>query len=236
MRIASWALALAGLLAMTAGAATAPQPEPPTRESLIAAWEARIAREGTLEKLPDGTYRLDAPEIGYSGRLVLDGAVLRDQPFAEQTGIGHLGVVDFTLADLPPARAASQGVMLWRSGLQQFVHLPGRGWLSGEEAYDPSGFPPEGNGIWWNLLLGWGGWLVVLAGLGLLLVVAARQSRRARGIMDESDALHAKASANLDRARALHDEQAELVRRSVATAEESNRLLAAILDELRRGR
>jgi hypothetical protein len=231
-------LAILVLLAFAsvAGAANAPPGGPPTREGLIAAWEARMSAEGTLEKQGDGSYRLDAPAIGYAGRLVLDGALVREQPYAAQTGIGHIGVVDFSLPDLPPARAGAQGVLMWRAGLQQFVHRADRGWVHGEDAYDPEAMADFGAAGWWNLLLGWGGWLFILLVLAAIGLLGARQARRARAIMDESDALHAKARDNLDRARALHEEQAELARRSIAVTEEGNRLLAAILDELRRGR
>jgi len=126
---------------------------PATREGLVAAWEARIGTEGRLEKQADGSYLLEAPAIGYSGRLVLDGALVREQPYAAQTGIGHIGVVDFSLPDLPPARANAQFVLMWRSGLQQFVHLADRGWVHGDDAFDPEALPGLAGAGWWNLLL-----------------------------------------------------------------------------------
>jgi hypothetical protein len=207
---------------------------PADRAGLLAAWEREVARTAKLERIGPDRYTIAADEIGYSGPLSIDTVLIREQP-AAGAGVSHFGVVDFTLDELPAARANSHAVMVWRGGLQQFHFDIARGWRSQREFAQEMERQFDSSGA--GLLAAAGGsgliFLLPLAILALFVWLSIRNSRRATALFDDTRVLNDQARADLERNRAIQDEQMQLLRRSIAVNEDSNRLLREIAEALR---
>lgn len=204
------------------------------RASLIAAWERTISRSASLQRTAPDRYTIQADEIGYRGPLSINTVLVREQP-GVAGGVSHFGVVDFALDELPAARASSHAVMLWRSGFQQFYFDTARGWRAQDEfAQDMEAqFDPSGLG----LLAAAGGsgllFLLPLAIIALFVWLGVRNSRRANALIDDTREFNDQARQDLERNRAVQEEQMQILRQSVALSEDSNRLLREIAETLR---
>lgn len=232
--------ATAAAQAPAPAAATPPTAAPlaanptPDRAGLISAWERTISRGARLERTGPDRYTIEADEIAYRGPLSIQAVLVREQP-ATGAGISHVGVVEFTLDELPVARANSHAVQVWRSGLQQFYFDGARGWRAQDELAQDMLQAFDSGGLGWLAVATDSGlvFLLPLAVLGLLVWLGVRNSRRANAVLDDTRGLNDEARQDLERNRAAQEEQMQILRRSIALSEDSNRLLREIAEALR---
>jgi hypothetical protein len=206
----------------------------PDRAGLIAAWERTISRGARLERTGPDRYTIEADEIAYRGPLSIQAVLVREQP-ATGAGISHVGVVEFTLDELPAARANSHAVQIWRGGLQQYYFDGTRGWRAPDELAQDMRQAFDSGGLGWLAAAAGSGlvFLLPLAVLGLLVWLGVRNSRRANAVLDDTRGLNDEARQDLERNRSLQEEQMQILRRSIALSEDSNRLLREIAEALR---
>lgn len=232
---ATIAALLLGLLAATAAVAE------PDRDSLIEAWEAYVVElPGTvvLEEVEEGVYRYEDTDLPYEGQLKLVGALVRS---AEMNGMegdfSHFGMVDFELVDLPAERLSSQSYYYWLAD-RQTLHY------SEEEQrwVDPAtyqrllteqytGATPFGV---MTFMLNYGIWVLLIGLLLFVFIAFNRQTRKARGLMDETASINQQARENLDRAASMQDEVMEIARQSRDLQSENNALLKQMLNTMQR--
>ena len=213
-----------------------------SKESLLEAWEEHVrSLPGTisLEATGEGAYRLQDKDLPYDGELRLVSAMVRSADNAGfDTGFSHMGIVEFTLDDLPPERLASQSYYYWIADRQTLHYsTAGQRWVSGAE-YQASltdiygGDSPAFTGL--SFMLNYGIWILLIGLILLVGISASRQTRKASSLMDETREINQLASKNLDRAQGLQDEVLEIARETRDLQKENNQLLEQIRDALRR--
>ena len=225
-------LTVAGLLAQNAVAE-------PDRESLLAAWEAHVAAlPGTVEFeiLGDGLYRLNDSDLPYEGELKVVGALVRsaESPGFE-TDFTHFGMVDMQLTDLPVERLSSQSYYYWLAD-RQSLHFSAaeQAWVSAAayQAAIAEQYTPDVSFGTMNFMLNYGVWVLLLLLLAYVFYIGNRQAKKARALMDDTEAINRKASENLDRSERLQDEVLSISRETRDLQAENNALLRKMLDAL----
>ena len=211
------------------------------KESLLEAWDGHVrSLPGTiaLEETDEGTYRLQDTDLPYEGTLRLVSALVRSADNAGfDTGFSHMGIVEFTLDDLPSERLASQSYYYWLADRQTLHYSTAeQRWVGGDEyqATLTNLYGGESTSTGLSFMLNYGIW-ILLAGLIVLAAIAvARQSRKASSLMDQSRGINQRASDNLDRAQTMQDEVLAIAREARDLQRENNDLLAQIRDALQR--
>ncbi len=212
-----------------------------SRESLIEAWEIYMAGlPGTteFENLGEGRYRLKDTDLPYEGEVQLVGALVRPVESAGiETGFSQFGMVEFELTELPAERLTSQSFYYWLSD-RQTLHFSDseQRWVdprtyqsmlterySGGMSFGPLSF-----------MLNYGIWVFLIALIIFVFIAVNRQSRKARGLMDDSAAINQQARENLDRTQAMQDEVLAITRQSRDLHAETNTILKEILVKLQR--
>lgn len=209
----------------------------PSRESLIAAWEAGMGEApGTtaFEARGDGVYFLEDESLPYEGELRLIGSLVR--PMEGAIGpFSHMGFVEFELSGLPPERRASQSYYFWLEDRQNFYYSqPEQDWFDQQgyvASFQAQAAPQSFRTL--SFMLNYGVWILLIAVLLGGGVLIGRQSRKARALMDDAASINQKARENLDRTEAVQKEMVEIARRSVELQAANNELLGRILDALR---
>lgn len=219
----------------------------PDRAGLIQAWETEMRRDGQLEAVPDGGYRYINEGLGYDGPVKIVAALVQRQSAMLQADkqLAASGTVDFELSDWDETVRNSVAVLSWKAERQQFVYrdqqqdwLPMMGYYRERYGYDshdegegPVSYQSQFRrfGDLWLLL----GLCVVVIGL---LVLVARQARKARDMYAEARDINRLARENIERARVLHEANAAAVRESLELARRKAETLEAILAEIRRGK
>lgn len=213
----------------------------PTRESLLAAWEAHIGSlPGTtnFEKTGDDTYRYTDTDLPYDGELRVLGALVRssESPGFE-TEYTHLGMVEFELTDLPEERLASQVYYFWLADRQTLHYHSGmQQWLD-TTAYRDSftdlyADTPSVGAL--SFMVNYGIWILLVLVLVFAFITVGRQTRKAQALMDDSASLNERGRENLDRAEKMQDEVLAIARETRDLQAENNKLLRKMLESLQR--
>ena len=212
----------------------------PDRDSLLEAWEAfmvSLPATASFEKTGDGAYRLEDTELPYSGKVRIVAAIVRPPDdggiVAEFT---HFGMVEFELPDLPPERLGSQSFYYWL-GDRQTLHYSNteQAWLD-PRAYQRSIAETYGGGLslgGFSFMANYGIWVLLITLIVFVFIVASRQSRKARKLMDDSAAINEQARQNLDRSEKMQDRVLAIARESRDLQAENNELLKQVLETLR---
>ena len=213
----------------------------PDRESLIEAWEtyiARLAGTAEFEKLGDGRYRLKDTDLPYEGEIRLVGVLLRPvDSTGVDTGFSRFGMIEFELTDLPAERIASQSYYYWLSD-RQTLHYSD----SEQRWVDPATYQAKLTELYTggvsfgplSFMLNYGIWVFLIALIVFVFLAVNRQSRKARGLMDDSAAINEQARENLDRTQAMQDEVLAIARETRDLQAEANAILKDILVRLQR--
>ena len=231
---ATLAILLCVSIAGTAAAA-------PDRESLVAAWEVHVrSLPGTesLEASGDETYRLKDSDLPYDGELKIRGVLVRpNESTAVEMDFSHLGMIEMELTDLPKDRLTSQVYYYWLADRQTLHYsVTEDRWVNTAEyqAALTEMYSPNLSLGPLSFMLNWGIWI----GLGALVifvwVALGKQTRKARGLMDDTEAINQKASDNLDRAQSMQDEVLAIARETRDLQAENNELLKQMLEALKR--
>lgn len=213
----------------------------PDRESLIAAWEQRIAEMPAtteFEKLGNGEYTLRDTDLPYEGRLKLLGALVRDadQTYVE-TDFTHTGLVDFQLVDLPVERVSSQSYYYWLTDRQTLYYSAGQSkWLDPGAYHRALSLSYNSTAPFGALtfMLNYGIWVLLIGLIAVVFVAVIRQAKKARTLMDETAAINQQARDNLDRSKAMQDEVMAVTREMRDLQVENNATLERILQALGR--
>ncbi len=213
----------------------------PDRESLLEAWEQRMAGlPGTdeFEALGDGRYRIKDTNLPYEGELSVIGVLVQpvDSP-QYQPGFSTLGMVEFELVDLPDERKASQSYYYWLNGRQTLYYYDEeQRWLDSQaytQALTANYDPAVSLGVM-SFMLNYGIWILLIALVIFIFVGFKRQTGKAHALMDDSADINQKARENLDRSEAMQKEVLDITRESQQLHRETNRLLGEILAKLQR--
>ncbi len=236
MRTAA-ALLIVLLTALLAPAASADA----NRDSLIVAWEAHVASlPGTarLEAVGDSVYEFEDTDLPYKGKLTIVGALVRPAESAgPETGYSHLGMVDFTLADMPTERLSSQVYYYWLTDRQTLHYSEVEQRWVDTATFQDSIRTMYDSDIPFSVLsfvLSYGFWIFLIALLVFTFVVVGRQTRKATSLMDDSAAINDKARENIDRAEELQDELLAIARETRDLQSESNALLKQMLGAIKK--
>ena len=229
------------IIALIAVSITATSHAAPDRESLIEAWEQRVAEFPATEEfeaLGDDRYRLKDTSLPYEGEIALIGVLL--QPIESpdySAGFSTMGMVEFDLADLPAERKASQSYYYWLNDRQTlYFSEDEQRWLDSAaytRALTASYDPPISLGVM-SFMLNYGIWVLLIALVVFIFIGFKRQTGKAHELMDDSADINRKARENLDRSEAMQNEILEITRESQKLHRETNRLLAEILVKLQR--
>ena len=221
--------------------ATAMADEQPDRESLVEAWEAHVRMlPGTehFEATGEDTFALKDTDLPYEGELRLLGALIRTtESVGVETEFSHTGMIEFELVDLPPERLSSQVYYYWLSD-RQMMHYSSTNqeWVN-TAAYQASLSEMYTSDYSWgplSFMLNWGIWIVLIGLLVIAFFSISRQTRKARSLMDETEAINQKASDNLDRAKDMQDELLAISRETRDLQADNNDLLKQMLEALKR--
>ena len=210
-----------------------------TKASLLEAWEAHVQSlpsTDTLQKTSDGVYRFVDTDLPFDGEMKITGAIVRDADLAGyEMDATHLGMVEFELVGMPVERKSTQIYYYWLSDRQSLHYLKSENrWVDTatyqsslmEDYDDVGGLGPL------HFMLNYGVWIALLALLILVFIAAAKQTRKARALMDDGASINEKARENIERAGAMQDEMLAIVRESRDLHVESNALLKKIHDAL----
>jgi hypothetical protein len=228
-------LLLAGLfLAGTANAGA-------DRESLREAWEQYVrGLPGTvaLEATGEGGYRLHDEDLPYDGELRIVSALVRSAESAGfDTGFSHMGIVEFTLDDLPSERLASQSYYYWLAD-RQTLHFSeqDQSWVGNQDyqARLTASYGGQSSYSGLTFMLNYGIWIALLGLIVLVALAVSRQSRQARALMDESREINQQARRNLDRNEKMQDELLAIAYEGRDLQKDNNELLGQIRDALQR--
>lgn len=212
----------------------------PDRESLLSQWEQELrSQDGTesFEDLGGGVYRLQDSNLPYDGELRVLGVVIRSPDILGVTGdFTHMGMVEFELADLPPERLGSQGYYYWLADRQTLHYSESRGQWVGPAEYQAAiaGSYHDLASAPLSFMLNYGIWIPLVALIAFVFVLAGRQARKAKSLMDDGADINRKARENLDRSEKLQEQVLQIAREARDLQAETNRLLAEIAGTLRR--
>jgi len=211
------------------------------RDSLIEAWEAHVASlPGTtrLEATGDGVYQFSDADLPYEGELRIVGALVRPTESAGyETGYSHVGMVDFRLAELPEDHLSSQVYYYWLSD-RQTLH-----YSSDEQRWvDTATFQQSISTMYSDdtsygaltFMLNYGIWVLLIVLLLFVFITVGKQSKKARSLLDDSEAINQKAKQNIDRAEKLQDELLAIARETRDLHSQNNELLKKMLDALQK--
>lgn len=223
-------LALLGLAASIACAR-------PDRDSLLQAWADYVASlpgTASLEPAGDGVYRLRDTDLPYDGDVRIVGALLRpaEVPGADSE-FSYIGIVEFELADWPAERLGSQSYYYWLSDRQTLYYSESEARWVGPSVYSEmlaEQYSFRNNFGVLSFMLNYGIWVLLIALIAFVFMAASRQARKARSLMDETQAINQQARANIERAAGLQDELLAIARESRDLQAANNELLAKILD------
>ncbi len=211
------------------------------RESLLDAWAAHVSSlPGTarMEALGNGVYRFEDTDLPYDGELRIVGALVRPADTSGyDTGFSHLGMVDIELPDLPVERMSSQVYYYWLSDRQAMHYSTGdQRWVDPAtyQATVAGAYRSDGSFGAMAFMMNYGIWAFLIALIVFVFLIAGRQARKARSLMDETAEINRKARENLDRAEGLQDELLAIARESRDLQSSNNELLAKILGVLNR--
>lgn len=211
------------------------------RDSLVRAWEIYVAGlPGTVEfeSLGDGRYRLEDTDLPYDGELRLIGALVRPvETGGIETGFSTFGMVEFELTDLPADRLTSQSYYYWLAD-RQTLHFSDaeQRWVD-PTTYHTALTEGYAGGLSFgplSFMLSYGIWVFLIALIVFVFIAVNRQSRKARGLMDESASINQQARENLDRTQAMQDEVLDIARETRDLHAETNKILKEILLRLQR--
>lgn len=212
----------------------------PDRQSLIDAWEARIASlPGTLlfEPIGDGIYRFSDSDLPYEGELKLTGALVRPADSAGyDTGFSYLGMVDFRLTDMPADRMSSQVFYYWLSDRQTLHYSDAQQRWVDTATYQASISEIYGGATSYgplSFMLNYGIWVFLIALIVFVFLAVGKQTKKARTLMNDSAAINQRARENIDRAEGLQDRILALAEETRDLQAENNQLLRQMLDSLR---
>jgi len=213
----------------------------PNRDSLIEAWESYVASmPGTskLEAMGDGVYRFHDTDLPYEGELKIVGALVRPaESMGVKTEFSHLGMVEFQLVDLPPERMGSQSYYYWLTDRQMLHYSAATQTWVDPATYQASITEHYAGGTSFgamSFMLNYGIWVFLIALIGFVFVMASKQGKKARSIMDETTAINQKARENIDRSQAMQDEVMTVARESRDLQTANNELLQQMLETLKR--
>lgn len=217
-------LLLVGPLLML-GASVSPQSEEPSRESLLAAWEASLREDPqtvVFEKLDDRRYRWSTERFPFDGVVRVLNLVIDDRSL-EYAASGVVGVVEVDLDGVSDEfrRQYAYSIGLWQSANTLYYDADAGQWRSAIE-WQSSLVESYSDGGWLAWFSGWM-WLLFLA---IMVLVVFWLSRRASRQMKRAMAAQDKALAEQERAIRLTEDAIEVSR-------DSNRVLREIRDLLR---
>jgi len=211
------------------------------RDSLIEAWEARVASlPGTsrFEAVGDGVYQFEDSDLPYEGDLTIVGALVRPAESAGyETGYSHIGMIDFRLDDLPADRLSSQVYYYWLSDRQTLYYSTAE-----QRWVDTATFQESISNMYsdetpygaLSFMLTYGIWIFLIALIAFVFIAVAKQTKKARALMDDSAKINEKARENIDRAEGLQVEVLALARETRDLQSENNALLRDMLDALKK--
>jgi hypothetical protein len=212
----------------------------PTRQSLIEAWEAHMAQiPGTqaFEARGEDVYFIRDESLPYEGELRRVGVLVRPMDtVTEGAQFTHMGIVEFELPDFPVERMQYQSYYLWLEDRQNFYYSQAdQAWLD-SAAYRASFQDQMGVGSFrvLSFMLNYGIWILLIALIAFIFLVAGKQSRKARALMDDSASINQKARENLDRSEKLQDEMLGIANRTLEIQTANHELLKQILAAVRR--
>lgn len=211
------------------------------RDSLIEAWEARVASlPGTsrFEAVGDGVYQFEDSDLPYEGDLTIVGALVRPAESAGyETGYSHIGMIDFRLDDLPADRLSSQVYYYWLSDRQTLYYSTAE-----QRWVDTATFQKSISNMYsdetpygaLSFMLNYGIWIFLIALIAFVFIAVGKQTKKARVLMDDSATINQKARENIDRAEGLQDEILALARETRDLQSENNALLREMLGALKK--
>jgi len=200
------------------------QIEEPTRQSLLAAWEAGLREDPqtlVFEKLEDGRYRWSTERFPFDGVVRVLNLVVDDRTF-EYAASGVVGVVEADLEGVNDEfrRQYSYSIGLWHGANTFYFNVDTGEWQSATE-WQSSMVERYSDGGWLAWLSGWV-WIFFLAIMVLVVVWISR--RASRGMK--------KATSAQDRALAEQERAIKLTEDAVEISRDSNRVLKEIRDLL----
>lgn len=211
------------------------------RDSLVEAWEAHVASlPGTvrLEAIGDGVYNFEDTDLPYKGELTIVGALVRPAESAGyETGYSHLGMVDFTLADMPTERLSSQVYYYWLTDRQTLHYSEAdQRWVDAATFQDSirTMYDTDVPSSALSIALNYGLWIFLIGLLVFTFIIVGRQTRKATSLMDDSANINEKARQNIDRAEKLQDELLAIARETRDLQSQNNELLRKMLDTLQK--
>jgi hypothetical protein len=216
---------VAALLVVVAPAA--PLVEEPSRESLLAAWEARLRDDPqtlVFEKLEDSRYRWSTERFPFDGVVRVLNLVVDDRTF-EYAASGVVGVVETDLEGVSDEfrRQYAYSIGLWQGANTLYFDADTGEWQSANEWQSSLAEQYSvGGGGWLAWLSGWM-WVIFLA---IMVLVVFWLSRRASSQMKKAMAAQDTALAEQERAIRLTEDAIEISR-------DSNRVLKEIRDLLK---
>jgi hypothetical protein len=207
--------------------ATCASAQEPSEASFVSAWERCRKAEPqtlTLEKIEEGRYRFKTKAFPFDGELKVLSVSIGD-PYSEEYVAGMTpGTVEVELVGFAEdtARKYAGSFARWQMGNTLYFDRDAGRWLTAKE-WQAKIARKYGRWSW----LGWVSgsfWFLFLLVLAVFLWWVARRSGRQ---MKEALAGQRKVLAD-------HEKVMAIAERSLAASEESNRLLAEILEELRK--
>ena len=200
----------------------------PTQAGLLAAWEKAMKDDPAskiFQKTADRTYRFQTDRFPFDGELRVLNLVIDDRGLAAEEGMPGmiLGVVETELVDAPADFQEKHAMAwsIWNAGNTLFWHQASGRWLTSREYSAAASREYRNRQPWYSFLLE-NVWLLVLLAFLIFMALLATKTRR-----QMKTAMSYQAWAQKAMERSL-----ELSERSVATAEDSNRVLKEILAAL----
>lgn len=213
----------------------------PDRDSLIEAWETRIATmPGTsrFDAVGDGVYQFEDTDLPYDGELTIVGALVRPAESAGyETGYSHIGMIDFRLDALPDERLSSQVYYYWLTDRQTlYFSTAEQRWVDTATFQQSLSYMYDSDDSFGALsfFLNYGFWIIMIIFFVFVYIGIEKQAKKARAIMDDTESINEKARKNIDRAEGLQDEILAIARETRDLQSESNALLKEMLDALKK--
>jgi len=201
------------------------QVEEPTRQSLLAAWEAGLRGDPqtlVFEKLEDGRYRWSTERFPFDGVVRVLNLVVDDRTF-EYAASGVVGVVEADLEGVSDEfrRQYAYSIGLWHTANTLYFDTDTGEWQTAAE-WQSSMVERYSDGGWLAQVSGWS-WVLFLS---VMVLIVFWLSRRASRQMKTAMAAQDKALAEQERAIRLTEDAVEISR-------DSNRVLKEIRDLLK---
>ena len=210
------------------------------RDSLIEAWEVHIASLPSTEKFEktgEGTYYLVDTDLPYDGELILQGALARSSGMPDDSSFSHMGMLEIELTEMPEERLASQLYYYWIADkVMLYYSTKSDTWVSQADytAEFAGDYGIDSSLSFMSFMMRYGIWILLIALVIFVFRGAGKQMKKNRALMDETEAINAKARENVDRAQSMQDEVLAITRQSLELQAENNATLKKILDALNR--